>query len=249
MPDADIEVMQLDLADLSSIRNFSRAFKSDYDRLHILVNNAGVMATPHRTTADGFELQFGTNHLGHFALTGLLFDILLRTPKSRIVTVSSIAERIGWIKLDDLMSEKFYERWIAYGQSKLANLLFAYELQRRLDTVDASTISVAAHPGFAATDLRNKLMSEETPFFHRVLSILFETMSQSAEKGVLPQLYASTAPDVEGGNFYGPDGLFQRAGYPTEVRSSRKSHDEDLAKKLWAASEALTGITYQALSS
>jgi len=248
-PDAEIEVMQLDLADLDAIRDFAGAFTGRYDALHILVNNAGVMATPRRTTADGFELQFGTNHLGHFALTGLLLDVLLQTPESRVVTVSSIAERTGRINFDDLMRESFYERWTAYGQSKLANLLFAYELQRRLEAIDAATISVAAHPGFAATDLRSKLMSSETPLLHRILSYLFEAMSQSAEKGVLPQLYAATARDVEGGAFYGPDGLFQRAGYPAEVRSSPASRDEALAEKLWTVSEALTGVNYQALES
>ncbi len=244
---AAIEVMKLDLADLASIRDFAEGFKSDHTQLHILVNNAGVMATPRRATADGFELQLGTNHLGHFALNGLLLGVLLQTPDSRVVTVSSIAERMGHVDFDDLMSEASYERWTAYGQSKLANLLFAYELQRRLEAADASTISVAAHPGFAATDLRSKLMSSETPLLHRILSYLFEVMSQSAERGVLPQLYAATAPDVEGGGFYGPDGFLQRAGHPTEVQSSRKSRDAALAGQLWNVSQDLTGIDYKAL--
>lgn len=246
--DATIEVMELDLADLDSVRGFAAAYRSNETALHILMNNAGVMATPRRTTADEFELQVGTNHLGHFALTGLLLKVLLETPDSRVVTVSSIAERMGHVDVDDLMSETSYERWTAYGQSKLANLLFAYELQRRLEAIDARTISVAAHPGFAATDLRSKLMGRETPLHHRILSYLFEAMSQSAEKGVLPQLYAATAPNVEGGEFYGPDGLFQRAGYPTEVRSSPESYDVALAKKLWEVSEKLTGVEYEALA-
>jgi NAD(P)-dependent dehydrogenase (short-subunit alcohol dehydrogenase family) len=244
-PQALIEVMQLDLASLASIRQFAQAFKLNHDRLHILVNNAGVMATPRRTTADGFELQFGTNHLGHFALTGLLLDVLLKTPNSRVVTVSSTAERMGRINLGDLMSENSYERWIAYGQAKLANVLFAYELQRRLNAAGASTISLAAHPGFAATNLRTKLMTQETPFFHRVLNRFFEGLSQSAEMGVLPQLYAATAPDVRGGEYYGPGGFLQRAGYPKRLRSSRRSYDETLAKQLWKVSEELTGIKYK----
>ncbi len=246
-PDASIEVMQLDLASLASIRQFAEAFKVNHDRLHILVNNAGVMATPRRTTADGFELQFGTNHLGHFALTGLLLDVLLKTPNSRVVTVSSSAEQTGRINLDDLMGEESYERWSAYGQSKLANVLFAYELQRRLDAAGASTISMAVHPGFAATELRTELMTRETPIFHRILSYFFEGLSQSADMGALPQLYAATAPDVLGGKYYGPDGFMQRTGYPKQLRSSGRSYDETVAKQLWAVSEELTGVEYKAL--
>jgi NAD(P)-dependent dehydrogenase (short-subunit alcohol dehydrogenase family) len=240
--------MELDLASLASIRQFAEVFKLNHDQLHILVNSAGVMATPRRTTVDGFELQFGTNHLGHFALTGLLLDVLLKTPNSRVVTVSSNAELMGRINLDDLMSEKFYERWIAYSQSKLANVLFAYELQRRLNAAGASTISLAVHPGFAATNLRTRLMTQETPFFHRILSYFFESLSQSAEMGALPQLYAATAPNVHSGEYYGPDGFLQRTGYPKQLRSSRRSYDETLAKQLWAMSEELTSVEYKALS-
>ena len=247
-PDASIEVMQLDLANLASVRQFVEEFVAKHDQLHILLNNAGVMATPHRTTADGFELQFGTNHLGHFALTGLLLEVLLNTPNSRVVTLSSLAEKMGRIKFDDLMSEKSYERWLAYGQSKQANVLFAYELQRKLDAVEASTISLAAHPGVAATNLRTKLMTGETPFLHRIQGYFWEIISQGVEMGVLPQLYAATAPDVKGGEFYGPGGFLQRAGYPQKVRSSRKSYDESLARKLWAVSENLTGVKYKVLA-
>jgi NAD(P)-dependent dehydrogenase (short-subunit alcohol dehydrogenase family) len=240
--------MQLDLAGLASIRQFTEAFKLNHDQLHILVNNAGVMATPRRTTVDGFELQFGTNHLGHFALTGWLLDVLLKTRNSRVVTVSSSAEQVGRIKLDDLMGEKSYERWSAYGQSKLANVLFAYELQRRLSAAGASTISLAVHPGYTATKLRTRLMTRETPLFHRILSYFFESLSQSAEMGALSQLYAATAPDARGGEYYGPDGFLQRTGYPKQLRSSRRSYDETLARQLWTVSEELTGVEYEALA-
>ncbi len=246
--EASIEVMPLDLASLDSVRHFAEAFKSNHDQLHLLINNAGVMATPHRTTADGFELQLGTNHLGHFALTGLLLEVLVKTPDSRVVTVTSMAEQMGRINFDDLMSEKSYERWTAYAQSKLANVLFAYELQRKLEAANASTISLTAHPGVAATNLRGKLMTRETPLLHRVQGYFWEMISQSLEKGVLPQLYAATGPNVEGGEFYAPDGFLQRAGYPKKTRSSGKSYDETLAQKLWAVSEELTGVVYKVLA-
>jgi NAD(P)-dependent dehydrogenase (short-subunit alcohol dehydrogenase family) len=247
-PKASIEVMPLDLASLASVRQFAEAFQSNHGQLHILINNAGVMATPYRTTVDGFELQFGTNHLGHFALTGLLLDVLLKTPNSRVVSVSSMAEQMGRINFDDLLSEKSYERWTAYSQSKLANVLFAYELQRKLSAVSASTISLAVHPGVAATDLRVKLMTRETPLFHRIQGYFWEFLSQSVEKGALPQLYAATVPSVKGGEFYAPGGFLQRAGYPKKVRSSRRSYDEALAQQLWTVSEQLTGIAYKVLT-
>jgi NAD(P)-dependent dehydrogenase (short-subunit alcohol dehydrogenase family) len=247
-PDASIEVMPLDLASLASVRQFAEAFTLKHNQLHILINNAGVMATPHRTTADGFELQFGTNHLGHFALTGLLLDVLLKTPNSRVVTVSSMAEQMGRINLDDLMSEKSYERWTAYSQSKLANVLFAHELQRKLNAERASTISLAVHPGVTATNLRTKLMTRETPLLHRIQGHFWEMLSQSVEMGALPQLYAATASNVKGGAFYAPGGFLQRAGYPKKVRSSRRSYDETLAKQLWAVSEKLTGVEYKVLA-
>jgi NAD(P)-dependent dehydrogenase (short-subunit alcohol dehydrogenase family) len=247
-PEASIEVMQLDLASLGSIRQFAEAFKLNHDQLHILVNNAGIMATPRRTTTDGFELQFGTNHLGHFALTGMLIDVLLKTPNSRVVTVSSNAEPLGRINMEDLMRERFYERWMAYAQSKLANVLFAYELQRRLNAAGASMISLAVHPGVAATNLRKKLMTRETPLLHRIQGYFWESLRQSVEMGALPQLYAATAPNVKGGEFYAPGGFLQRAGYPKKLRSSRKSYDEVVAKQLWAVSEELTGVEYKVLA-
>lgn len=239
-----VEVMRLDLADLASIRQFAEAFKSQHGQIHILVNSAGVMATPRRTTADGFELQFGTNHLGHFALAGLLLDLLLGTPDSRVVTVSSIGELVGRIKFDDLMGEESYGRWTAYSQSKLANLLFAYELQRRLATAGATTISLAAHPGYAATGLRTELMGSESPFFQRLVGRFFESIAQPAALGALPQLYAATAPGVRGGEYYGPSGFFQSGGYPKRLRSSRRSYDEALARRLWEVSEELIGVEF-----
>jgi protochlorophyllide reductase len=243
-PEARVAVMCLDLADLSSIRQFASAFHSNYDSLHLLFNNAGVMATPRRTTVDGFELQFGTNHLGHFALTGLLLDVLLSTSGSLVITVSSIAERFGWINFKNLMGERFYEHWIAYNQSKLANVLFAYELQRRLNAIEAETISLAVHPGLTATGLRVELMDRKTPLFQRILGILFERMSQNVEMSVLPLLYAATAPGVQGGEYFGPDGFFQIKGFPKQVRSSKKSYNRELARRLWEVSENLTNVKH-----
>lgn len=247
-PATSIEVREIDLASLASIRQYAEAFKTEHTRLDILVNNAGVMATPRRTTADGFELQFGTNHMGHFALTGLLLEALLHTPDSRVITVSSIGERAGRINFSNLMGEKFYERWSAYNQSKLANILFAYELQRRLKAAGSSTLSLAVHPGFAATELRTELRDRKTPFFQRLMGSFFESLSQSVEMGVLPQLYAATAPGVQGGEYYGPSGFLERTGYPRRLRSSRRSYDEALARKLWEVSEELTGVKYTALA-
>lgn len=242
-PDATVEVMPLDLADLGSIRAFAETFLASGRPLHVLVNSAGVMATPRQTTADGFELQFGTNHLGHFALTGLRLERLLATPSSRVVTVTSLAEGYGRIPFDDLAGERFYERWLAYCNSKLANVLFAYELQRRFEAAGASAISVVAHPGFAATELRADLRTRERSLLHRILGHVFEAMSQSAAMGALPQLMAATADGVRGGEYYGPRGLFQRAGHPKRARSSRRSRDPRQARRLWDVSEELTGVT------
>jgi protochlorophyllide reductase len=245
-PGARIEVIPLDLASLASIRQFAGVIHEKYDQLNILINNAGVMATPKSETADGFELQFGTNHLGHFALTGWLLELVLATPQSRVVTVSSLGEWFFPINFSDLMGRRFYYRWIAYCQSKLANLLFAYELQRRLAGAGVHPISLAAHPGFTSTNLRAKLLSPETPLFQRMVGAFGELISRSsAEMGALPQLYAATAPAVSGGEYYGPDGFLQLSGYPRQVRSSRRSHDRETARRLWEISETLTGIWYK----
>ena len=245
---AALEAMQLDLANLASIRNFGSAFLAQPGALHVLCNNAGVMALPFRKTADGFEMQFGTNHLGHFALTGLLLERLLATPAARVVNISSGAHRFGTIRFDDLQWERGYRRWGAYGQSKLANLLFTYELQRKLTAANATLISVACHPGYAATNLQLAGPRMEGATFKESLSQLANRLAaQSAAMGALPTLYAATAPDVSGGDYIGPDGFGELWGHPKKVQSNRRSHDTAAAAKLWEISEKLTGVRYAAL--
>lgn len=234
---AKVQVMELDLANLESIRAFSVAFLSSYNELSILINNAGVMAPPYSQTVDGFELQFGTNHLGHFALTGLLLKPLLSTESSRVVTVSSAAHKGGQIDFQTLDGKKNYRRWGAYSQSKLANLLFAYELQRRLSAHETSTLSVACHPGFAATNLTTSGMGN-------VAGGLANLMAQSAAKGALPTLFAATCDKLVGGEYIGPTGMGGMKGYPGIVSSSARSHDEEVASKLWDVSSELTGVEY-----
>jgi NAD(P)-dependent dehydrogenase (short-subunit alcohol dehydrogenase family) len=225
----------LDLADLSSVKNFANTFLAEHDQLDVLINNAGVMAVPYRKTADGFEMQFGTNHLGHFALTGLLIDLLKVTPNSRVVTVSSIAHLLGKINFDDLNSEQSYQKWSAYGQSKLANLLFAYELQRRSAKSNGNPISIAAHPGYAATNLQNS-----SSFF----SFANKLVAQSPEMGALPTIYAATSPEIQGGEFIGPDGFLGQRGYPHKTQSNKRSHNQETARRLWKVSEELTGVRF-----
>jgi NAD(P)-dependent dehydrogenase (short-subunit alcohol dehydrogenase family) len=240
-PGADVTVQRLDLSSLDSVREAAAELQAGHDRIDLLINNAGVMYTPRSTTADGFELQFGTNHLGHFALTGLLLDTLLATHGSRVVTVSSIGHRIrSRIDLDDLAFPHRYSRVAAYGRSKLANLLFTYELQRRLAQADASTIAVAAHPGGSNTELiRN------APRVLRALNTAFGSLvTQSAAMGALPTLRAATDPTVVGGQYYGPDSFRELRGHPTLVASSRRSHETDTQQRLWTASEQLTGVNY-----
>jgi NAD(P)-dependent dehydrogenase (short-subunit alcohol dehydrogenase family) len=235
-PDAMVEFSRLDLADLASIHQFVEAFAAHHGRLDMLINNAGVMAVPElRRTADGFEMQFGTNHLGHFALTGLLQEAIKRTPNARVVTVSSVAHYRGRMDFDNLNAERSYDRWGAYGESKVANLLFTYELQRRFEAAGEDAIAVAAHPGWTATNLQGDagLIRFFNPLF-----------GMQPEQGALPTLYAATAPDVSGGEYYGPDGLRGYRGYPTRVESSALSHDRVVAKRLWEVSEELTGIVY-----
>jgi NAD(P)-dependent dehydrogenase (short-subunit alcohol dehydrogenase family) len=238
-PSAGVALQELDLTSLDSIRAAARQLRSDHDRIDLLVNNAGVMYTPKSTTKDGFELQFGTNHLGHFALTGLLLDRLLPVAGSRIVTVSSIGHRIrADIHFDDLQWEHSYNRVSAYGQAKLANLLFTYELQRRL-ALHGTTIAAAAHPGGSNTELMRNL----PPLVARVSAVI-EPLFQDPAMGALPSLRAATDPAVVGGQYFGPDGFAQTRGYPKVVASSRKSHDIDLQRRLWAVSEELTGVVY-----
>jgi len=238
-PSASLEVMPLDLSDLDSVRTFAEAFQEKGGRLDILMNNAGVMAIPQREgTADGFEMQLGTNHLGHFALTGLLLDQLLATPNSRVVTVSSNVHKMGGVNFDDLHSEQSYSQWGAYFQSKLANLLFANELQRRLAKASTDTISVAAHPGYAATHLQRTSV---------VFAFLNRFVAQDQAMGALPQLRAATDPDVQGGDYYGPDAFFEQRGYPVKVQAKSTAQDEETARQLWSVSEEMTGVQYQGL--
>jgi NAD(P)-dependent dehydrogenase (short-subunit alcohol dehydrogenase family) len=203
--------------------------------LNLLINNAGVMMLPDYTkTADGFEMQFGTNHLGHFALTGLLLETISGTPGARVVMVSSTAERFGRMNFDNLNAEQSYDKQAAYGQSKLANLLFTAELQRRFEAAGMDAIAVAAHPGWTTTNLQR----------HTRLRLLNPIFAQGPEMGALPTLYAATSPDVRGGDYFGPGGFMQMRGYPTKVKPTDRSKDEADAKKLWEVSEEVTGITF-----
>jgi NAD(P)-dependent dehydrogenase (short-subunit alcohol dehydrogenase family) len=228
------EVRRLDLADLASVREFAAGM----GEIAVLVNNAGVMATPRRRTTDGFELQIGTNHLGHFALTGLLLDRIT----DRVVTVSSSGHRMGHIRLDDLnWDHGRYSRWGAYGQAKLANLLFTYELQRRLAAAGSRRSAMAAHPGYAATNLQTHTESIQST----MMGLSNRVFAQSAQMGALPTLYAATVADLPGGSYVGPDGWFEQRGYPKIVQSSSRSHDTATAERLWTLSESLTGVTFE----
>ena len=238
-PNAVVTLQRLDLSSLASVRAAADELRAAHPRIDLLINNAGVMYVPTReTTAEGFEMQFGTNHLGHFALTGLLLDHLLTVDGSRIVTVSSVGHRIlSRIRFEDPHFEQGYHRVRAYGQSKLANLLFTYELQRRLARKGAPTIAAAAHPGFSDTELMRYL-----PGF--IPDIVWKVATQPASMGALPTLRAATDPAVKGGQYYGPDGLGEVKGHPKVVASSAQSHDEDIQRRLWTMSEELTGVTY-----
>jgi NAD(P)-dependent dehydrogenase (short-subunit alcohol dehydrogenase family) len=237
------ETVSLDLADLGSVRACADHVGTAVERLDVLMNNAGVMATPLIRTPDGFEGQFGTNHLGHFALTGLLLPTLLRAPAPRVVTTSSQMHRVGRIHWDDLQSERRYGRWRAYGQSKLANLLFAFELHRRARAAGSALVSVAAHPGYAATHLQSAgAEMTGSKWRARIMALGNRLLSQTDAMGALPQLYAATMPDVGGGDYYGPDGWFQNQGHPTRVGSTRSARDEAAAHRLWTVSEQLTGV-------
>ncbi len=242
-PGADVSPRRLDLSSLSSVRETAEELRASDERIDLLINNAGVMYTPKGVTADGFETQFGTNHLGHFALTGLLLDRLLTTPGSRVVTVSSIGHRIrARIHFDDLNLERGYNRVAAYGQSKLANLLFTYELQRRLAVLGttATTAALAAGPGGANTELGRNMPAP----LRAVTELVAPLVAQPASMGALPTLRAATDPRAQGGEYYGPDGFVQARGYPTVVRSSARSHDVELQRRLWTVSEELTGVTF-----
>jgi NAD(P)-dependent dehydrogenase (short-subunit alcohol dehydrogenase family) len=243
VPDGRFELRSLDLADLASVRAFAAEAP---ERIDLLLNNAGVMAPPYRTTADGFEMQFGTNYLGHYALTGLLLSRLLTAEAPRVVTAASNMHKMGKIPWDDLNSEHKYRKWSAYSNSKLANLMFAYELQRRSDAADAGLVSAAAHPGWAATDLYQKgARVGNATLQEKVMTIPTRFFAQSSLDGALPTLYAATMPDVRGGAYLGPDSRFETVGNPKFVKSSDKARDVAAATKLWDVSEELTGVTYE----
>jgi NAD(P)-dependent dehydrogenase (short-subunit alcohol dehydrogenase family) len=238
-PTATVELQQLDLTSLDSVRKAADELRAAYPRIDLLINNAGVMYVPSReTTKDGFEMQFGTNHLGHFALTGLLLDNILPVEGSRVVTVSSVGHRIlARIHFEDPQFERKYNRIEAYGQSKLANLLFTYDLQRRLKTKGAPTVALAAHPGFSDTELMRHLPGVIPDFVWR-------PFTQPADMGALPTLRAATDAAAQGGQYYGPDGLGETRGNPKVVASSAQSHNEDIQRRLWTMSEELTGVKY-----
>lgn len=244
-PDAKLDVMPLDNASLDSVRAFADAFKSKYDRLDILLNNAGVMAIPRKLTEDGFETQFGVNHLAHFALTGLLHDVITNTPGSRVHNVSSSAAFSGSINFDDLMGAKEYSRWAAYGQSKLANAVFSAELNQRLQAAGHDTIANSSHPGLVMGNLQtNSLQQSGTPLMERVLyGVVGPLIAQDISMGVLPQLFASTAPQAKGGVFYGPK-TFRIRGYPAEQSVNDAVNDAALRERFWQVSEELTGTAY-----
>ena len=242
-PAGKIEVMNLDLMDLSSVKNFAVRFKENHSRLNVLINNAGIMIPPYGLTKDGFESQIGTNHLGHFALTGQLIDLIVKTPKSRVVSTSSLAHKNGKMDFDNFMFDNGngYTPMKAYGRSKLANLLFIYELQRLFEAIGIDSVAVAAHPGVSQTNLMRFV---EGKFYYHLLKPLSSLILQSAAKGALPQLRAAVDPEVKGGDFYGPDGFNEMKGFPVKVKSNPSSHNAGDAKRLWEVSEKLTGVSF-----
>lgn len=241
-PQAKVRTMLLDLADLASIRNFAGDFKATYKTLDILINNAGIMIPPHQLTKDGFESQFGANHLGHFALTGLLLDRLIATPQSRVVTLSSLAAHHGTIDFTNLTGVKGYKAIDFYGQSKLANMLFAKELQHQFSDNQLDTISLTCHPGFARSNLFSRGSGKKA---NPILRFLQNRVSQPADMGALPILYAATEPGLIGGEYIGPDGKKKRKGYPMNDPIINDLFNQEIAEKLWQVSESLTGVSYQ----
>ncbi len=244
-PAAKLDLMPLDVGNLAAVRNFAAAFKAKYKRLDMLLNNAGVMAIPRQETADGFEMQLGVNHLGHFALTGLLLDVIVSTPGARVHNVSSSVNWMGRINFDDLMGEKKYSRWAAYGQSKLANIFFTYELQHRLTAAGHDTISNTSHPGVVIGQLQHNSAAQSgrtlEGLFYRFGGPLM--MAQDVQMGVLPMLYAMTAPEAKGGVFYGP-GFMSMRGYPKENRPNKAVYNAAARQRFWKISEELTGVAF-----
>lgn len=241
VPDADIRELELDLGDLRAVREFARAYREQYDGLDLLVNNAGVMMPPYSQTEQGFELQMGVNYLGHFLLTGLLLEELEKKPGARVVTLASNAHKNGDIHFDDLHFEQEYSAWKAYAQSKLACLLFAYELQRRLEQSGSSVISVAAHPGASDTELSRHLPQWAMAAFGWFFRLF---LVQSPADGAKPTLYAALGQDIEGGDYTGPDGWGEWKGEAVKVDSTERARDPELARRLWAVSEELVGESY-----
>jgi NAD(P)-dependent dehydrogenase (short-subunit alcohol dehydrogenase family) len=244
-PDGSVDVRELDLASLASVEGFADRFTDDHDALDVLCNNAGVMAIPRRETEDGFEQQFGVNHLGHFALTARLSDLLVSTDGARVVTTSSGAHERGEIRFDDLHGEKEYSQWGAYAQSKLANLLFAFELQRRFEDAGVDAKSIGVHPGYADTDLQRRGPEMEGSRLKLgIMKAMNAVVAQSAERGALPILYAATA-ETEGGVYVGPGGFMNMRGYPEVQEPNESTRDEETARRLWEASEGLTGVGFE----
>jgi NAD(P)-dependent dehydrogenase (short-subunit alcohol dehydrogenase family) len=243
--DAEVEVLALDLGDLSSIRDAAGEAHTRFGVVDLLINNAGVMIPPHESTADGFELQFGTNHLGHFALSALMYDLVEAAPAGRIVTVSSNAHKLGTMAWGDLQSEQRYRRVAAYGQSKLANLLFTNELARRLDAAGLSVLAVAAHPGASTTELVRHVPGYRVAPLRVIMDAAGKLWSQSASMGALPTLRAATDPHVVPGDYFGPRGLGEQKGYPEKVGSSEKARNTADARRLWEISEDLTKVTWE----
>ena len=239
LPDAQLEVLEIDTASQASVRGFAQAYQKRHDRLDLLVNNAGIMATPQAYTDDGFERQLATNYLGHFTLTGLLRDRLEAAPAARVVSLSSIAHKNARIHFEDLHFRRRYAPWEAYGQTKLACLVFAYELERRLRAERSNAISVAAHPGVSATNLGNHL-----PPYFQVLTPLFKVFGHAPEQAAQPSLMAATHPNIKGGDFLGPTGFQEMSGDPWTVAGTSASRDPQTGERLWAVSEAETGVRY-----
>ncbi len=244
-PQADLVLKELDLADLAAVRTFAMTILAEEPKIDGLINNAGVMMIPKMQTNDGFEMQFGTNHLGHFALTGLLLERMVENPSARIVTVSSLMHQRGQMDFDDLMGDQNYNDSAAYAQSKLANLLFTFELQRRLQQAGKPNLALAAHPGYTDTNLQAVGPRLSGSAMRALLmKIANRFFAQDVEIGALPTLYAATAPDVDPGDFIGPGGFNEVRGYPQKVSSSPAAQNEPDARRLWEISEKLTGVTY-----
>ncbi len=239
VPNGDLEIMKIDLSKLKSVKNFAKIFLAKYDALHLLINNAGVMMPPYEKTEDGFELQMGANYFGHFLLTGLLLETIMKTPESRVVSLSSLAHKGGDIHFDNLQWETDYDEMTAYQQSKLACLIFAFELHRRLEKVGSSTLSVAAHPGISITELGK----HQNKFKYFMFKIFGRHLLHKPEDGALPTLMAAIGTEVKGGQYYGPTGNKKETkGPPGLARSKSKARDEGIAKRLWSVSEELTGM-------